>query len=109
MDGVKRKKYLFTNKKQSPKGWLSASLGVISLTSVCIALYLTYLNNGTATIRWGAAVFLSLIFAIVGFVSGILSRKEPDRYYFFAYVGILFNGIVLGLCAWILYLGILPQ
>ncbi|MDO4283994.1 MAG: DUF6142 family protein [Eubacteriales bacterium] len=100
--------FLFTNKQQSPRGWMSASFGVISLTSMVIALYLTFANGGQAQQRYGTAVLLNLLIAVTGFVLGVLSRKEPDRFYLFAYLGMIFNGIVIVLGAVILYQGLLP-
>ena len=105
---MKKPKSLFTTKKQSPRAWLSTSLGVISLVSVVTALYLTFRNGGAARLQYGAAVLLSFLFALGGFVLGVLSRREPDRFYLFSYLGMALNGVVLLLCAVILYYGLLP-
>ena len=41
-----RKGYIFTDKKNPRWGIMSSILGLIACSSVCIAVYLTFLNKG---------------------------------------------------------------
>lgn len=98
--------YKFTKKKNPPKGIMSSSLGLISLVSVVLAIYFTYLNKGMALAQYGSVIFLSLIFAIVGMVLGIMSYLEQDIYKVFPVTGIVFNSIDLLVIGFVLYLGV---
>ncbi len=62
--------------------------------------------GGQAGVRSGAVILLCLIFSLVGMTLAVLSRREPDRWYFFSYLGMGLNGIVLILCFVIMYLGV---
>ena len=82
------------------------SLGLISVISTLLMIYLTYLNGGQAQLRYGAVVFVCLIFAVTGLILAILSRREPDTWYFFSYLGMVLNGLVLAGCFLMMYLGV---
>ncbi len=43
---------------------------------------------------------------MIGLILAILSRREPDRWYFFSYAGIVLNGAVVALCFVTMYLGL---
>lgn len=98
--------YKFTKKKNPKKGIMSTSLGVISVVSVCLAVYLTYLNEGAALAQYGSVVLLSGIFAITGLVLGIMSCLEKDIYRLFPIVGVVLNSITLLMSGFILYVGV---
>ncbi len=98
--------YLFTAKKQSTKALIATSLGLISVISMSVMIYLTYKNEGHAELRYGAVAFVCLFFSLIGLILAILSRREPDRWYFFSYAGIVLNGAVVALCFVTMYLGL---
>lgn len=97
--------YIFTDKKNPRNGIMSAILGVIAVVSICIAIDLTYRNKGQALIQYGAAVFLALIYSIVGLILGIRSLREPDIFRLFPILGIIFNVIAILADGAILYWG----
>ena len=99
------RKFIFTNKFYSPKGIMATILGVIDLTALIYIVYLTYQNEGVALERFGASGLLITLFSFVGLILGILSKSEPDRFYLFSYLGILFNIAALGGVSFILYAG----
>ena len=78
----------------------------IPLTSIVLALYGTFQNQGEALVKYGAAVLFALLFALAGLVLGILSRMVQDRFYFFSYVGMTLNGLALLSIGFILYAGV---
>lgn len=45
------RKYIFTNKKESKKGIMSAVLGIIALVSLFLAVYETFRNQGQALVK----------------------------------------------------------
>lgn len=98
--------YKFTKKKNPNKGIMSTSLGLISTVSVCLAVYLSFLNKGTALPQYGLVLFLSSLFSIAGLVLGIISCTEKDIYRFFPVLGVTLNAIAVFLCGAILYSGV---
>lgn len=101
----KAKGYKFTNKKHPEKGMMSTILGVISLASVGIAVYQAFLAKGEAATNLGVAGLMITLFSAAGLVLGVLAKKEPDKFLFFPYVGILLNIVSLGCISVILYAG----
>ncbi len=101
----KKKNYMFTNKKHSSRGIMSAILGVITLTSLILAVFQTYQVKGEAGGNMGMVGFVATCFSITGLVIGFLSKAEPDRFRFFSYVGILLNLLALAAVSMILYAG----
>jgi hypothetical protein len=97
--------YIFTDKKNPRNGILSTILGIIAVASICIAIDLTYKNDGQALIQYGAAVLLAVIYSIIGLILGIRSLKEPDIFRLFPILGIIFNTIAILAGGAILYLG----
>lgn len=102
----RKSSYIFTAKKHPEKGIMSTILGVISMISIIAAVYLSYKNGGNAKPQYGAAVFLVMIFALIGITLGVLSRLEKDNYYLFPHLGIAFNFLALAMISFILYAGI---
>lgn len=102
-----RKNYIFTNKEHPRKAIMSTILGVLSVGSLILAAYLSYMDKGAENVRYGSACFLALIFALVGAVLGILGRIEKDKFYLFSYIGIALNLAAVGLASLILYAGAL--
>ena len=100
-----KKNYIFTNKTFSLKAIMSVILGVIGIASIIIAVVFAYSRGGEATLEHGGVALLSLIYGSVGLVLGIVSKKEPNKYYFISYLGIVFNIIVIGMVSFILYAG----
>lgn len=85
---------------------ISASMGLISDIAILCMIYQTYRNGGEATPRCAAVVLVCLILSMIGMIVAILSRREPDRYYLFSYIGMVSNGLALAACWVIMYLGV---
>ena len=85
---------------------MASILGVIANVSIVLAVYLTYQNKGVAPMQYGTVILLSLIFGLIGLVLGIRSCLEKDIYRLFPVLGIIWNGIALLVCGFILYLGV---
>ncbi len=101
----KKSSFMFTSKEHSKKGIMATILGVISLTSLVYIIYKSYANSGEIPLQYGAVAFLTMIFAFVGIVLGVLSKSERDKFYFFSYLGIVLNVLVLAALSVILYAG----
>ena len=103
---MRKKGYMFTNKSHSDRGKASAALGIISFVSVCLAIYISYSEEGAMNPKLGAAVVFALLFSLIGEVLGIMSRVETDRFYSFPNIGLIFNTFVIAFVGFILYLGV---
>lgn len=88
------------------KAFMAVILALIGIVTIILSIVMSYKNGGEAKPGYAAAVLLSMIMALAGVVLGIISRTEPDRYYFFADLGIVLNIIVLAAGGTILALGL---
>lgn len=100
-----KKNFMFTNKEHTQKGIMATILGVISLSSLVYIIIDSYANAGKVPLQYGAVAFLTMIFAFVGIVLGVMSKSEKDKFYFFSYLGIVLNVLVLAALSVILYAG----
>ena len=100
------RKYIFTNKKESKKGIMSAVLGIIALVSLFLAVYETFRNQGQALVKYGVAALFALLFALAGIVLGIMSKMEEDRFYLFSYLGIILTLLAIAGIGFIIYAGV---
>lgn len=103
----RHRRHLFNSRKQSWPGLISFSLGVISTVSMILVIYGCYERGGRALVQHGAVAVLCLFFALAGLIIGILARREPERIYLFAWLGILLNSLVVAGCFVIMYLGLM--
>lgn len=102
---AKKNSFMFTNKQHTQKGIMATILGVISLVTLAYMVVVSYQRAGDVPLQYGAAAFLSMIFAFVGIVLGVISKSDRDRFYFFSYLGIALNVLVLAVLSVILYAG----
>lgn len=86
-------------------GIMSTVLGILSCVTLGTAVYLSYLNEGNSSPRYGAAALLASIFMFVGTVLGICSTTEKDKFKLFTVFGILINILAFGMLSLILYAG----
>lgn len=95
---------IFTDNKQSSKGIMSVILGTISLISLIYCFSVSYHTEGAVSERFGPALIVTLVFAIVGMVLGVAGRREIDKFKLIPTIGIITNGVavvVLGFLMWI--------
>ena len=102
---MKRKQYIFTNKKHSDKAIASVILGIISNISLGIVLYLTYLKDGEAAGGYGVTGVLATLFSLAGLLVGITTIRDMQNYKLLPWLGTILNLLALGTVAFILYLG----
>ena len=84
---------------------MSVILGVMGIASIVVAIAFTYARGGNATLEYGGVVLLCLMYGFTGLVLGILSKREPDKYYFISYLGMVLNSIIIIMVSLILYAG----
>ena len=90
-----RRHYIFTDKRESKKGILSAMLGAMSLISVFLTVYFTWQNHGTAYVRYGVVALLCLKLPKEIVMEKIMAKLEEDKFYLFAWIGIVLNVLTL--------------
>lgn len=100
-----KKSFMFTNKEHTLKGIIATILGMISIASLGYIIVNSYRNDGQVPLQYGAVAFLTMLFAFAGIVLGVLSKSERDKFYFFSYLGIVLNVLVLAALSVILYAG----
>ena len=102
---MRKKNYIFTNKKHSDKAIMSTILGVISLASLGIVTYLSYRQGGVMHGGYGITGVLATLYSLIGLILGILTLRDKDIYRIFPVLGTILNVIALGGISFLLYLG----
>ncbi len=103
---MRKKNYMFTNKKHPERGIMSFVLGILSDVFISLAVFSSFKMDGVAVPRLGMTVLLAFLFSIGGLVFGILSRIEKDVFYIFPNMGILLNSLAVIAGGFILYAGV---
>ena len=99
------RKYIFTDKHHTYKGIMSTVIGVLNLLFMFLAVYMTFKGGGVAPDRYAATVLLVLILAFIGIILGIIGKAESEKFYAFAYIGIILNIVAVIATSGILYAG----
>lgn len=97
--------YIFTNKKHPEKGIMSFILGILSLGTYIMAVYLSYQGKGVSSARYGAAGVLAGVFMTVGLILGIMSLREKETFKLFPVLGMIVNVLAFFALSLILYAG----
>lgn len=107
MTGMRKKKnFIFTNKKNSKRAIMAVILGVISLVSLGIVVFLSGLSGGSAKVSYGFTGLLAAFFSLAGLLLGVVTVQNKDYYKLFPVLGILFNFLTLAVVCLVLYAGI---
>lgn len=102
----KRRNFIFTNKRHSDKAIMGAILGIISLVSLGIVIFLSYQKGGETPVSYGLTGLLATIFSGIGLVLGILTIQEKETFHFFSWLGIVLNALTLIAIGILLYAGV---
>jgi hypothetical protein len=102
---MRKKNYIFTNKKHSNRAIMSTILGGISLVSLGIVTYLSYSQGGVMHGGYGVTGVLATIYSLIGLILGILTLREKDIYRIFPVLGTILNVVALGGVSFLLYPG----
>ena len=101
---MKRKNYIFTNRRHSKRAIMAAILGIISNGSLAIVLYLSYLSGGAVPPSYGLTGLLAAVFSVTGLVLGVVAAGDRDSFKFFPVMGIVLNLAALGILAFLIQL-----
>lgn len=103
---AKRRTYKFTNRNFSFISIMSAVWGIMSLVALVLAVVLSFLRGGIASMSYGLTCILVLLFSAAGLWLGIKARREPEKFYLYADLGIVTNALALLVLIAIVVLGI---
>ena len=84
---------------------MATILGIISLTSLGIVLFMTYRSHGEAAVAFGFTGLLAAIYSLIGLGLGIVTFQNKNYYRLFPVLGTLLNLAALGGISLILYVG----
>lgn len=84
---------------------MATILGIISLASLGIVLFMTYRSAGEAEVGFGFTGLLATVFSVIGLGLGIVTFQNKNYYRLFPVLGILLNLVVLGGISLIIYIG----
>ncbi|MDE7253209.1 MAG: hypothetical protein K2O32_09760 [Acetatifactor sp.] len=94
---MKRKNYIFTNRRHSKRAIMATILGIISNSSLVIVLYLSYLSGGAVPLSYGLTGLLAAVFSMTGLILGVVAVRDKDTFKFFPVVGTFLNLAALGI------------
>lgn len=84
---------------------MSTILGIISLVSLIVVVYLAYLSGGEIQSGYGVTGLLATVFSLIGLLLGVVTVRDKSYYRLFPWLGVVLNLAVLGSISFILYLG----
>lgn len=84
---------------------MATILGIISIASLVIVVFLTYVSVGEAPVGYGVTGLLATVFSAIGLGLSIVTFQDKQYYRVFPILGIGLNLIALGGVSLILYVG----
>lgn len=82
---------------------MATILGVISIVSMVIVIFLTYRTNGDAPLGYGFTGLLATLFSLTGLCLGLVTIRNRNYFRLFPVLGIILNIISLGIISLVLY------
>lgn len=101
---MKRKNYIFTNRRHSKRAIMATILGIISNGSLVIVLYLSYLSGGAVPLSYGLTGLLAAAFSVAGLILGVVAASDKDTFKFFPVMGTILNLAALGILVMLIQL-----
>lgn len=95
----------FSVKETKLATMFGTSLGIISVVTVVLLLYLTFARGGEATLSFAFAGLLASLFSVTGLILSILCLTDHYQHHMIGWVGLVTNSIAVLSMAGILYLG----
>lgn len=96
----KKEKHRIPLKKYTRGGRISSLISLCSLAIIILAVVISILMKGNAGIYVGLMMIAALVAAVVGFIMGIKSFNEENKFLRYTYIGTIANAII-----WISILG----
>ena len=100
------KKYKFSDRNQSLGGTISTLLGIISLALIVYGVNMSFNAKGQAGVVLGSIGLCILMLSVFGCIIGLISFKEPDKFYVLSKIGSLMCGILTVFMLGVMLMGI---
>ncbi|MBO5346564.1 MAG: hypothetical protein J6A45_00285 [Lachnospiraceae bacterium] len=97
----------FTVKETKLATTFGVHLGIISVCTVLVLVYMTFIHGGEASVSYAFAGFLASLFAVTGLILSILCIIDHYQPHLMGWIGLVTNSIAVLSMAGILYLGML--
>ena len=100
------RKYIFTKRDNAKKGIMSTVLGIISIITLVLIIYFSFLRDGQIPERYATTMLITSIFSLSGIVLGTIGLFEKEKFHLFPGVGVFLNTVALGLIWFIVSTGL---
>ena len=81
-------------RKYTKGGRVSTITGIVSIVLFCVAVAISIAKKGNAGTIVGVLGMLTFITAVIGFIIGIISFKEENKFFRFTWIGTILNLII---------------
>lgn len=88
----KRGGYMFTDKRHSIDGIVSAIVGIVILGMVGYLSYKSSLSGGNGPVAYGIFSFYGMILSFAAFVVSLMSLRDREVFRMFPLIGAIING-----------------
>ena len=102
----RRKKLKFSDKKPSKAALLSDGLAALALALLIVAVIVSTAAKGNAGIAVGTMTIFGLLSSVIGFIAAVRSFRETDILLKYSWIGVIANGILFLVVAFITVSGI---
>ncbi len=99
-----RRSIMFTSRRHSYIGIMSAILGLVSLASLIYGIAGSYMLGGEVPMSFGAGCALATLYALAGWLMGVMAVRTPDSFKATGTIGIILNSISLLIAAFLLWI-----
>ncbi|SCX85064.1 hypothetical protein SAMN02910292_00252 [Lachnospiraceae bacterium XBB2008] len=103
---ARKNRIIFTAQEQSDKGIMALVLGILCSGSVAYSLIASYLKQGEVNSRFGGALLVTLLMAVVGLILGAMACSDVDKRKAVPTVGVILNVIVILVLGALLWIGL---
>ena len=80
--------------KYARGGRISSTIGLCNLALMSLTITMTVMEDGKSGMYIGIIVILIFILSLMGFIIGIRSFTEENKFYRFSYIGTILNAII---------------
>ncbi len=95
---ARRRRYQFTEKKQSRLGICASLLALALLVLFVLLLALAFVHSGTLSVYFGTVGLFALVFAVVDFLMAVHSMREEKSFKLFPRCATM--GSILAILCW---------
>ena len=99
------RKYIFTKRDNTKKGIMSTVLGIISIITLVLIVYFSFLQSGEVPESYAASMFVVTLFSLTGIGLGAVGMFEKEKFRLFPGLGIFLNVMALAFIGFIIYTG----